>query len=515
VIRYFARHPTAANLLMLTVIILGLIGLPKLQRDTFPVIPPTEVEIRIPYPGATPAEVEDAVCLPLEEALDSITELVEVRCDARENLAIAIAQMLEDGDMDEFFNDVKSQVDSIATFPEKVETAIVTKLERTAVVASIAITGEMIPTHLKAYANKVKDRIKHDSRIAKVRLLGFSDENITIEIPTEALRRYGIGVSDITAALERQSIDLPSGILETSDQDLIVRFAGQRRSPAEFNDLIVVSGKTGGQVRLGDIATITRHLDRAEEKIIFNGQRAALLEVAKTDSQDALRVMDAIQQNLERERLIAPRGISLEISQDTTSNIRNRLRILISNGAQGLVLVFFVLWAFFGLRYSFWVTMGLPVSFLGAIFAMQLLGYTLNMFTLVALLVAIGLLMDDAIVLSENVAARIRSGKSVADAVVEGVIQVAPGVLSSFVTTIMVVGPLAFMAGKMGAILKYLPAVLVITLAISLIEAFLILPAHLHHSGGHLAESHRSAFHRWFDKRFAACGIGFLNLWLG
>ena len=266
----------------------------------------------------------------------------------------------------------------------------------------------------------------------------------------------------------------------------------------------MVSGKTGGQVRLGDIATITRRLDRAEEKILFNGQRAALLEVAKTDSQDALRVMDAIQQNLDRERLIAPRGISFEISQDTTSNIRTRLRILISNGAQGLVLVFFVLWAFFSLRYSFWVTMGLPVSFLGAIFAMQLLGYTLNMFTLVALLVAIGLLMDDAIVISENVAAQIRSGKSVADAAVEGVIQVAPGVLSSFVTTIMVVGPLAFMSGKMGAILKYLPAVLVITLAISLIEAFLILPAHLHHSGSHLDESHRSAFHRWFDKRFAA-----------
>ena len=502
-IGYFARHPTAANLLMLAVMILGLIGLPKLQRDTFPVIPPTEVEIRTPYPGATPADLEDAVCLRIEEVLDSVTQLVEVRCDAREGLAITTAQMTEGGDMDEFFNDVKSQVDNISSFPDKVEVSTVTRLERTAVVASIAITGEMPATHLKAYANKVKARIKQDPRIAQVRLLGFSDEDIAIEIPVEALRRYGISVSDVAATLERQSIDLPSGTMETGDQDLIVRFVEQRRSPREFADLVVVSGTTGGQVRLGDIADITTRLDRAEEKTLFNGQRAALLEISKTVSQDALKVMDAIQQNLQRERKIAPRGVSLEISQDVTSNIRDRLRLLASNGAQGLLLVFLVMWAFFSLRFSFWVTLGLPVSFLGSIFVMQLLGYTLNMITLVALLVAIGLLMDDAIVIAENVAARIGKGKRAVDAAIEGAQQVAPGVLSSFVTTIMVVGPLAFMAGKMGAILSVLPVILVITLAISLIEAFLILPSHLSHSGGRLGGAQRSAFHRWFDARFA------------
>ena len=502
-IRYFASHPTAANILMLVIIILGLIGLPKLQRDTFPVIPPTEIEIRTPYPGATPYEVEQAICFRIEDTLDSIAELLEVRCDARENLAITTVQMHEQGNIDTFYNDIKSQIDLISTFPDKVELSTVTKLERTAVVASIAITGDMSAAHLKAYANKVKDHLKFDRQIAQVRLLGFSEQDIIIDISAETLRRYTLSITDVIELLERQSFDLPSGIMETQTQNFIVRFSEQRRTPQEFADLVIISSPGGGQVRLGDIAKISSQFKQKEDQILFNDQRAALLEISKTSSQDSLQVKKAILTHLERERRIAPRGISLEISQDVTSVIRDRLRILTINGIQGLILVFLTMWLFFSLRYSFWVTMGLPVSFLGAIFVMQLLGYTLNMITLVALLVAIGLLMDDAIVLSENVAQHLRKGKNKIDAVVQGISQVAPGVFSSFLTTLIIIAPLAYMAGKMGAVLSYLPVVLIVTLAVSLIEAFLILPAHLLHSSGPLVTGHRSVIHQWFDKTFA------------
>ncbi len=214
--------------------------------------------------------------------------------------------------------------------------------------------------------------------------------------------------------------------------------------------------------------------------------------------------MDAIEENLQRERLRAPQGVNLEISQDVTSNIRDRLRILLENGGVGLVLVFLTMWAFFSFRYSFWVAMGLPVSFLGAVFAMRFLGHSINMITMVALLVAVGLLMDDAIVISETVAARIGRGEDPGAAVVNGVRQVLPGVLSSFLTTVMIVGPLAFMSGRIGAVLRDLPAVLLVTLVVSLVEAFLILPAHLRHSLSHMASSRRSAFHVWIDARFDA-----------
>ena len=211
-----------------------------------------------------------------------------------------------------------------------------------------------------------------------------------------------------------------------------------------------------------------------------------------------------VDQILEKEREMAPPGVSLDISQDVSPNIVDRLRILTSNGAQGLVLVFLTMWLFFSLRYSFWVAMGLPVSFLGAIFVMQGLGYTLNTMTMVGLIVSTGLLMDDAIVISENIGARLRKGENELDAAVNGALQVMPSVISSFLTTILIVGPLALMEGKIGAVLNVLPVILVITLAVSLLEAFLILPAHLHHSLKKQGNAKPSRFHAAFDRRFEA-----------
>lgn len=501
-IRYFAQHPTAANLMMLAVLILGLAAMPQLQRDTFPIIPATEVEIRVSYPGATPAQVEDAVCQRIEDALDSVTDLIEVRCDARENIAIATAEMRSDADLGTFYDDVKSQIEAITGFPDEAKSPSVVKRERTAVVASIAVTGEMDARMLKAYAEQLKDRIKRDRRIAQVNVKGFSDQSIVVDLPAEALRRYGLSISDVSAALERQSLDMPAGVMETPGGDWIVRFAGQRRTAHDFKNLVVVSSPSGGRVFLGDIATIGVEFDQPENKVLFNGQRAALLEIVKTQNQDALRVMDAIQENLKREQARAPRGVKLAISQDTTSNVRDRLRLLSTNGLMGLGLVFLVMWAFFSLRFSFWVAMGLPVSFLGTIFIMSFLGYTINMITMVALLVAIGLLMDDAIVISENIAAQARKGKNALDAVVDGTRQVLPGVMASFITTILIVGPLGFMAGKMGAVLKYMPIILVVTLSVSLIEAFLILPAHLRHALENSHGDERNRVQRWVDDKF-------------
>ncbi|MBT6096590.1 MAG: efflux RND transporter permease subunit, partial [Rhodospirillaceae bacterium] len=217
----------------------------------------------------------------------------------------------------------------------------------------------------------------------------------------------------------------------------------------------------------------------------------------------------SIKKNLVREQSIAPRGMKMEISSDVTSNIRDRLRILLSNGVQGLALVFLTMWLFFSLRFSFWVTMGLPVSFLGTVYAMNALGYSLNMMTMVGLLVAIGLLMDDAIVISENVASHRRRGKPALQAAVDGARQVMPGVLSSFLTTVMIVGPLAFLSGKMGAVLKYLPAVLLITLIVSLVEAFFILPAHLRHSMKGMEKEDRKGIQAWFDVKFESLRDGF------
>ncbi|MFC2967525.1 efflux RND transporter permease subunit [Acidimangrovimonas pyrenivorans] len=484
-IRLFAAHPTAANILMLALIGLGLAAVPALQRDTFPVVAPSDVEVRIAYPGASPAEVERGICMVVEDPIRAVENLDELTCQARDNLALITATIVEGADMDRFSSDVKAAVEGVTGLPDKAEDPVVRVVERTAAVASVAVTGPKDPATLYAYADQLAEQFKRDPAISQASVAGFSDREIAIEVSAAALEAHGLTIADVSAALARGSLDMPAGTLEGPGGDALIRFSGEKRSPAEFAKLPITGSAQGGEVLLGDVATITTRFSDPHEASYYDGKRAAIINVTKTASQDALKVMAALQKQLATARDQAPEGITLSISQDSTQNIVDRLRIITSNGIQGLVLVLVVMWLFFGFRFSFWVAMGLPVSFLGTVFAMQLLGLTINMITMVALLVAIGLLMDDAIVISENIVRRRQQGESGLEAAVNGARQVAPGVTASFLTTVMIVGPLGLMAGKIGAVLKFLPIVLVMTLIVSLIEAFFILPNHLHHALRH------------------------------
>lgn len=249
--------------------------------------------------------------------------------------------------------------------------------------------------------------------------------------------------------------------------------------------------------------TISDSFENEEDKVTFNGQRAALLTVSKNKDQDSLDVMAALNEFLDAERARAPDGISLTVTQDITSIVEDRLTMLAENGVMGLVLVFLTLWLFFSFRYSFWVSMGLPVSFFGTFALMTLFGLSIDMITMVGLLIAIGLLMDDAIVIAENVAAHLQRGAAPFTATVEGTREVAPGVISSFLTTVCIFGALAFMSGQLGQVMRAMPIVLIMTLAVSLIEAFLILPHHLSHSLQHVKDKQPSRFRRWFENAFA------------
>ena len=481
-IRLFAGHPTAANILMFAFLGLGLLALPGLQRDTFPLTPPSEVSVRITYPGASPAEVERGICTLAEVPLMKVENLADLTCLARENAAQISAEIIDGADMTRFYNDIKDAVDGISSFPDKADDPVTTIVERVASVSSVAVTGPDDPAVLFAYAQDFADRLRADPAITQVEVTGFSDREIAVEFDRRALERFGLDMTTVGATLARQSLDMPAGTLEGAAGDTAIRFLGEKRTPAELAQIPLAIGAGGAEIRLGDVATIRAGFDDPAQATYVDGHRAAVVAVSKTATQDALKVKAALDRQIEAARAEAPGDIRLSISQDSTSNIRDRLRIIAVNGAQGLVLVLVAMWLFFGLRLSFWVAMGLPVSFLGAIFAMQLLGYTINMMTMVALLVATGLLMDDAIVISENIARRRQAGESARAAAINGVLQVGPGVVASFLTTAMIIGPLGFLTGNIGALLKYIPIVLLITLCISLVEAFLILPAHMRHS---------------------------------
>ncbi len=502
-IRWFALHPTAANLFMLSIIMLGLISLPDLQRETFPRINNDKVSIQVIYPGSTAGDVEDAICRPLEDALEAINELDEMQCEASEGFGKATAIMIEGGDMARFLDDINAAVDGITSFPEQAETPIVKELGRTDAVISIAITGPSDPVVLKAYAEDVKLRLLEQAEIANVVINGFSDHQIRVEIPATRLRQYGLSLFDIASTLQNQNINSPAGRLQSDQEDILIRFDDQRKTVDQIGDMVVIAGKTGAAIRLREIAHIEDRFELDETRILFDGKRAAILDITKTQTQDILKSLADVKAFVEQEQAKAANGLKLTLTQDRASVVQDRLNMIVKNGVQGLIAVFLILWLFFSFRYSFWVAMGLPVSFLGALFVLPLAGMTINMITLVGLLIGIGLLMDDAIVIAENIAARLNKGDRALHAAIVGTQQVLPGILSSFATTLLVFGSLAFITGVIGQVLRVMPIVLIIVITVSLVEAFLVLPNHLGHSLKHIENRRNSRFRDWFEHAFS------------
>ncbi|MCK8463429.1 efflux RND transporter permease subunit [Aliiroseovarius sp. S1339] len=481
-IRFFAAHPTIANLLMILFLAAGLFVSPTLLRETFPRATPSEVEISVPYPGARPEEVETAICERIENAMNAVTGIDRQSCEARENSARAVVKMREGDDFQAFVADVKSEVDAITDFPDRAEAATVRPLGLTDFVASVAITGPEMRTDLKDYAEQVRTGMLRWGGIPKVDIRGFSTRELQIDLHPGDLQKFGVSVADIARAIQAGSLDLPAGSIEATNETLLVRVAEERRDTSTLAALIVRSSAQGGQVRLGDIADISEGFALDDDVILFDGRPAAILDITKTRADDSLRTMDALKAFLDAERAQAPPGVTLAITADGVSVVRDRLTLVVVNGLQGLALVFLVLWLFFGFRFSFWVAMGLPVSFMGGVALMGLIGYSLNLMTTLGLLIVIGLLMDDAIVIAENIARLREKGRSALDAAVEGATQVFPNVLASFGTTAMIFGSLAFLSGDLGAVLRVVPVVMLFVLMVSLVEAFLILPHHLIHS---------------------------------
>lgn len=481
-IRFFTTHPTAANLLMILLLAAGLISLPSLRRETLPDFTPDEVEVRVIYPGASAEEVEEAICERIEDAIDGIKFIEEVRSDAREGLSIVTVEMENGGDFRTFKDDIDTEVNAIDDFPADVEEPIIRQLGTTDPVLAILVSGPMTVPDLKAYCEDLKRRLQQEPGISLVRIKGFSDHQFRIELSAEALMRYDLSAAAVADIVGRQNVDLPAGAIEARHLDILVRFVEERKSPQELEDLTIIAEARGAEVRLSDIGTVTDLFEVDEDKVLLESGRAGLLHVEKTKNQDMLSIARTVKTFLQSERERGPDTLRLTITQDRSTLVVDRLTMLVRNGWQGLLLVFCTMWLFFNLRLSFWVAMGLPVSFLGAFFFLPLVGLTINMLTMVGLLLALGLLMDDAIVIAENIAAHRARGKSAARAAIDGVSEVRAGVLASFFTTTCVLGPLVSLEGDLGKVLRVVPMVLILVMAVSLVEAFFILPAHLAHS---------------------------------
>lgn len=481
-IKFFSRHPTAANLLMLGLLVLGLSSLSNIKRETFPEYDPPYIMAGIVYPGASPQEVEESLCIRMEDAVDGLANIEETQCEAIEGSARLVLKLNERADIGRMLVDVQTQIDSINDFPSEIESPVVQELDWNEPVVDVAITADTSWPELKAYAEQLKRTMKLDYGVSLVDVSGFSDHQYRVELDTQAIRQLGLTVNDIAEQIGRQNVKLPSGNVETPDKNFLIRFDERRVTPLELENIVVGSAPNGSVIRLRDIAVITDRFELDEQKVLFDGKPSALLKVSKNKEDDALRIKERVTQFVEDQSAIAPDGVTLQMTNDLSSVLWDRLTMMVRNGWQGIVLVFATMWLFFSLRYSFWVAAGLPVAFLGGLFLMANLGLSINIMSLVGLLMAIGIMMDDAIVIAESIASHLDRGQNVDDAVYNGVKKVLPGVLSSFLTTVCIFGSLLFLDGEMGAVLKAVPQVLILVLSLSLIEAFLILPNHLSHS---------------------------------
>ena len=502
-IAFLARHPTAANLLMGVLMLLGIIVLPNMLRETFPDITPQRVEVRVLYPGASASEIEESICQRIEDAVDSIQYVDEVLSEAREGLAIVKIEMSDGGDIIVFKDEVKTEVEAIRNdFPEDAEDPTIRQLGLTMPVLSVLVTGDMSVVDLKAYCEDLKRRMQLAEGISLVEVSGFSDHQFRVELSVEALQRYGMSVQDVANFISSQNISLPAGGIESAQGELLLRVVEQRRSPEELEDIVILATPGGAEVRLGDLGTVIDMFEADEQKVLLEDTRAGKLTVKKTKQEDQIRVANAAKAFLELERERQPL-LNIFVSGDGSTLVQDRIALVLKNAWQGMILVFVTLTLFFNWRLSFWVAASLPVSFLGALFLMPAFGLTINMMTLVGMLLGIGILMDDGIVIAENIAAHRARGKGAMQSAVDGITEVQAGVFSSFLTTICVLGPLAFISGDIGKVLASIPIMLIMVLAVSMIEAYAILPSHLGHSlhkqEGSGSSRLRAAFDRWFD----------------
>jgi hydrophobic/amphiphilic exporter-1 (mainly G- bacteria), HAE1 family len=511
VIRLLARHPTAANLLMLTFLLLGLLGLPDLRRETYPEFEPSTIVVRASYPGADAEIVDELLVQSIEDAISGLDGVDSIRSQSREGSASVTVEVEDGAVLAELLADIKSAIDGLRDLPEDVEPPTVTAASRRAQVASIAVTGPMSPSDLKLYCEQIRRELLLDPEISQVSVAGFSTHRLLVRAQQAALSRHGLGVGDLATAIQGQSLDTPIGTIERAGGDILVRYSDESTSVDDLAELVVKSAATGGEVRLGDVAEIRDTFAVDEEQVYFDGERACMLGITKTVWQDSLTVLTALETFVADQELRKPAGVTFTITQNVALAIEQQIGLLVGNAVQGLLLVFFVLWLFFHVRLAFWVALGLPVSVLGSLWFLGLLGQTINMMTMMGMLIALGLVMDDAIVLAENFVAHREQGKPAITAAYESVREVSAGVLSSFLTTACVFVPLAGIEGRIGRTLQVIPIVLIAVLTVSLIEAFLILPNHLGHTFRNIDHKQvhpwRAAFDRGFNR--------FRERWLG
>jgi len=484
ILSWFASNHVAANLLMLLIAAAGLMAIFSARLEVFPEMSLDMINIMVPYLGASPSDVEEGVCTRVEEAIAGVEGIKRMTSTAAEGMGSTLVEVEEYADVKEVLDDVKAEIDTIITFPKETEKPIISELKTSFKVISIVLYGDVSEQTLRTLADRIRNEITDKENITHATISGIRPYEISIEVSEENLRRYNLSFDQVTRAVRNSSLDIPAGSVKTSGGEILVRTKGQKYYGLEFEEITVVTRNDGTRIRLSDIATVRDEFQDMDLSARFDGERAAFIQVSRTGEQDALDVARTVKEYVSEKLDSLPAGVKLALWEDDTDFLKARLSLLTRNGFMGLILVFVCLTFFLNVRLAFWTAMGIPISFLGAFWLLPHFDVTINMMSLFAFIMVLGLVVDDAIVVGENIFSYRQQGLERFDAAIKGVREMCWPVVAAVLTTVFAFIPLAYTGGIMGKILRVLPIVVIGVLGFSLVEALLILPAHLSSKGG-------------------------------
>jgi HAE1 family hydrophobic/amphiphilic exporter-1 len=479
--KWSVEHRVSVNLIMLFLFVAGTYTVLNMKREMFPQFSLDMIDVGVTYPGASPEEVEEGIVVKIEEQLKSLEDIKTMYGTALEGHGSVTLELKAGTDIKEKLDEVKTQVDLIDSFPEEAEDPVSIEIKNNDPAIYLAIYGDVDERLLRETAEKIRDDLVETEHISLASLVGVREYEISVEVSEESLRRFNLSFDQVAAAVKSGSLDLPGGKIKTRGGEFLVRAKGKLYTGEEFERIPVVTREDGTIIRLADVADVVDGFEDTDRKARFNGKPAALVVVRRTDSQDTIAISETVKAYIEENRGRLPSGITLGYWFDMAEMVQDRINLLFWNGLQGIVLVFLVLAMFLSLGLAFWVALGIPISFMGAFLILNHFGASINMLSLFGFIMTLGILVDDAIIVGENVYTHFQMGKSPRQAVIDGVAQIGGPVIMAVTTTIVAFAPLMFIAGIMGKFIAIMPQAVICILAFSLIEAFVILPAHLDH----------------------------------
>ena len=483
IISYFIKFPVAVNVVIIAFIVFGAAGVLHMKSSFFPLVDSQLIQINLVYPGASPIEMEEGVVLKIEDNLKGIVGVERVTSVSRENSATIRVEVEKGKNVDIVLTDVKNAVDRVPSFPTGMEPPVIAKVESIRPTISFSVSGQNVSLKsLKQYARNIENDIRGIEGISQIVISGFPEEEIEIAVRENDLRAFNLSFTEVANAVRNSNLLITGGNIKTSSEDYLIRARNRSYYGVELQNIIVRTQQNGTIIRLKDIAEVRDTWSENPDRLYFNGNLAIDITVSNTNSEDLISSADKIKEYI-NEYNQKQQNIQLVVTSDRSTTLNGRTQLLIENGIVGILLVLFFLALFLNLRLAIWVAFGLPIAFFGMFIFVAQFNVTINVLSLFGMIIVIGILVDDGIVIGENIYHHFYDlGKTKIQAAIDGTLEVIPPIVSAILTTIIAFATFFFVDGRIGSFFGEVSTVVLLTLSVSLVEALVILPAHIAHS---------------------------------